>query len=42
MRVRITRVKSVQIQVARDDGKTILKWVKPATLFRYNVEEEAA
>lgn len=41
MRVRITRVKSVQIQVVRDDGKIILKWVKPITLFPY-VEEVAA
>ena len=35
MRVRISRVKSVQIQVVRDDGRDILKWVKPSTLFPY-------
>lgn len=41
VRHRISHVKSVQIEVVRDDGKTILKWVKPATLFPYDVKEVA-
>ena len=38
----VTRVghERVRIEVMRDDGKTVAKWVKPRALFPYDVEEE--
>ena len=37
----VTRIgqNRVRIEVIRDDGKTVAKWVKPSTLFPYVQEE---